>query len=130
MAESNNLTPEQRVLRARMAAHARWAKERDPSAATQPGREAFLKRFIDEVDPERELPEPERIRRAEHARAAYMTRLAFESSRKRSEQKLRKRERHHRREQTPVAEVVAELTMDESPTVTAPGGSTTDQSTV
>jgi hypothetical protein len=48
----------------------------DGKALTAPAREAFLKRFLDEVDPNRQLPEPERERRAEHARRAHMLRIA------------------------------------------------------
>jgi hypothetical protein len=36
--------------------------------------------LIDEVDPDRELPEAERFRRAEHAKKAYFTRLALKSA--------------------------------------------------
>jgi hypothetical protein len=37
-------------------------------------------RFIDQVDPDRTLPEAERLRRAEHARSAYFTGLALKSA--------------------------------------------------
>ena len=40
-------------------------------------------RFLDEVDPGRCLPERERLRRADAARRAYFTRLAYLSPRKR-----------------------------------------------
>jgi len=59
--------------------HARY----DPRATTAPARAAFLKRFLDEVDPDRVLPEPERLRRAAAARKAYFTRLAYLASRSR-----------------------------------------------
>ena len=67
------------VLRARLAAHAKWANA-DPVAGTAKARAAFLLKFIDQVDPDRSLPEPERLRRAEHARKAYFTRLAMRSA--------------------------------------------------
>ena len=76
---SEPLTPEQRSLRARLAAHSLHAKV-DPVAHTAPARQVFLARFEAEVDPEGVLPESERRRRAEHARKAYFTRLAFKSS--------------------------------------------------
>ena len=76
------LTPEQRSLRARLAAHSLHAKV-DSVAHTAPAREAFLARFEAEVDPEGVLPEHERKRRAEHARTAYFTKLALASSRAR-----------------------------------------------
>ena len=71
------LTPTERTLRSRLAAHQSWAMTPDVSARTAPGRAAFLARFDDEVDPDRSLPEVERQRRAEHARRAYFARLAF-----------------------------------------------------
>jgi hypothetical protein len=48
----------------------------DRSARTRPAREAFLKRFEREVDPDNKLPADERHRRAEHAKRAYMLQLA------------------------------------------------------
>jgi hypothetical protein len=75
------MTPEQRVLRARLAAHTRWAKEQDRVAALAPARRALLDRFEREVDPDGVLSEAERARRADHARRAYMYRLALRSAR-------------------------------------------------
>ena len=49
-----------------------------------------MKRFLDEVDPDRVLPEPERLRRAAAARKAYFTRLAFLASRRRRDRQRRK----------------------------------------
>ena len=46
--------------------------------ATRPAREAFLKRFEREVDPDNKLSPDERRRRAEHAKRAYMLHLAKE----------------------------------------------------
>ena len=54
---------------------------RDTTAAA---RAKAFERFIDQVDPDRTLPEGERLRRAEHARSAYMAKLAYKSSRARS----------------------------------------------
>jgi hypothetical protein len=82
------LTPAERSLRGRMGAyvvHARY----DPRQTTAPARAAFLRRFLDEVDPDRVLPEPERLRRAAAARKAYFTRLAFLASRRRRQRKSR-----------------------------------------
>ena len=84
----DQLTPAERSLRGRMGAyvvHARY----DPRQTTAPARSAFLKRFLDEVDPDRVLPEPERLRRAAAARKAYFTRLAFLASRRRRQRKSR-----------------------------------------
>lgn len=77
-----SLTPSERVMRARMAAymlHARY----DPRETTKAARRAFNQRFVDQVDPDRRLPEQERNRRAEAARRAYFTRLAYLSARSR-----------------------------------------------
>jgi hypothetical protein len=81
-----SLTPEQRRLRAQLGAHALHSKY-DSRELTAPARDAFNQRFEDEVDPERVLPEAERKRRAEQARRAYYTRLAFLSARARSRKK-------------------------------------------
>jgi hypothetical protein len=84
----DQLTPAERSLRGRMGAyvvHARY----DPRQTTAPARAAFLKRFLDEVDPDRVLPDPERLRRAASARKAYFTRLAFLASRRRRQRKSR-----------------------------------------
>jgi hypothetical protein len=77
---STRLNAAERKLRARAAAHASWANTSDPSARSQPGRDAFLARFEHEGDPHRELPEPERLRRAEHARKAYFTKLSLKAA--------------------------------------------------
>lgn len=76
------LTPEQRILRARIAAHTLHSKV-DPTEHTAPARKAFLDRFERQVDPDGVLPEAERKRRAEHARKAYFTQLAFKSAKAR-----------------------------------------------
>ena len=77
------MTPEQRQLRARMAAHVLHSRI-DSTAHTQPARRAFLARFEDQVDPERALPAEERSRRAEHAKRAHMQALAMKSAKARS----------------------------------------------
>jgi hypothetical protein len=74
-------------LRGRIGAYGKWQKCDDPTAATKPARRAFLDRFYDEVDPERELPDGERERRAEYARKAYFTKLALASARARRAKK-------------------------------------------
>lgn len=76
------LTPEQRSLRARIAAHKLHATH-DSREITAPARQAFDQRFEDEVDPDRVLPEAERRRRVEQARKAYFTQLALASSKAR-----------------------------------------------
>lgn len=73
------LSPSERRLRARLAAQTLHSKY-DSRELTANARRAFLAKFEDEVDPNRELPEPERLRRAESARRAYFTRLALKSA--------------------------------------------------
>lgn len=77
-----SLTPAERSMRARLAAHTLHAKV-DSSEHTKPARQAFLERFENEVDPDRTLPKTERLRRAEQAKKAYFTRLALKSARAR-----------------------------------------------
>jgi hypothetical protein len=71
-----------RSLAARVGAHALHAQH-DSRELTANARAKFLARFIDEVDPDRVLPEPERLKRAEHALRAHMTRLALRSAKAR-----------------------------------------------
>ena len=56
----------------RIAAEISWSRTHDRRARTQPGRDKFLERFEREVDPEGTLPPTERLKRAEHAKKAYM----------------------------------------------------------
>jgi hypothetical protein len=60
----------------RIAAEISWSRTQDRSARTWPARQKFLQRFEREVDPDGVLPPDERRRRAEHAKRAYMLRLA------------------------------------------------------
>ncbi len=77
-------TPESRVLVARIAAHERWAREADRSAATAKARRALLDRFEREVDPDGTLDPAERAVRAEHARRAFYSRLSLRAAQARS----------------------------------------------
>lgn len=76
------MTPEDRAWRARLGAHALFAKH-DAREVTAPARRAFLDRFEKEVDPDEVLPPDERARRAAHARSAYFSRLGKKSARSR-----------------------------------------------
>ena len=78
-----SLNPEERSLRARIAAHTKWAGVEDRSAATAPARSAFRDSFERAVDPEGVLPPAERALRATHARKAHMLKLALASARAR-----------------------------------------------
>lgn len=78
------MTPEEKVLRARLAAHYLHSQV-DSRAHTEPARKAFMDRFERKVDPDRKLTESERRRRTEQAKKAYFTQLAYKSARARSE---------------------------------------------
>ena len=75
----DSLTPSERTLRARMAAHVSHSRH-DPKERTRAARDKFEARFLDQVDPDRALPEGERQRRADHARRAYFLQLALKSA--------------------------------------------------
>jgi hypothetical protein len=81
------LTPKQRKLRGQYGAYKSWANTADPSARTKPAREAFIRKFEDQVDPDRALDPEERRRRAEAARKAHYKHLAYQSARARTGRK-------------------------------------------
>jgi hypothetical protein len=76
------LSPSERSLRARLAAQTMHAQN-DSRVTSAPARAAAEKRFLDLVDPGRVLPEAERLRRAECAKKAHFTRMAYLSARAR-----------------------------------------------
>lgn len=78
--------PSQRSLANRVGAYALHSKY-DSRELTKNARAKFDQRFEDEVDPNRELPEAERLRRAKHARSAYFARLALRSAKVRAARK-------------------------------------------
>ena len=80
------ISPEQRSLHGRLAAHSRWSKS-DPVAGTAKARKAFDDRFAQQVDPEGILEPLERARRAEHARKAYFLGLALKSAQARAKKR-------------------------------------------
>src|SRR5262249_39470766 len=82
LAASINLSKKERTLRARLAAHTMHSKH-DPRETTANARAAFRGSFDELVDPDRVFPESERRRRAEQARKAHYTRLAFLAARAR-----------------------------------------------
>lgn len=89
MLTSMTLTPAERTLRAKIAAHTRWANA-DPEARRQQGnrlRAAAERRFEDQVDPERVLSPADRAQRADAARKAHMSRMALASSKARRKKK-------------------------------------------
>jgi hypothetical protein len=71
------LTPAERTLRARLAAHTLHALG---GTSTKAGTAAFLASFERAVDPEGKLDPAERAKRAAHARKAHFALLALKSS--------------------------------------------------
>jgi hypothetical protein len=67
-----------RSARHAAAALTRVARE-GGSAVSAPARAAFDEKFIDQVDPDRTLPEDERAKRVRAARQAYFLTLAAKS---------------------------------------------------
>jgi hypothetical protein len=74
------MTMSDAALRGQIGAYAQQARN-DMRKMTSAARAKFLLSFIDEVDPQRELPEEERLRRAEAAKSVYFARLALRRSR-------------------------------------------------
>jgi hypothetical protein len=60
------------------AANSRWSRE-DPTEQGILMRAGLEAKFLREVDPDQQLPEAERLRRAECARRAFYQRLALAS---------------------------------------------------
>ena len=86
MVDSTPLTPEQRTMRARLAAHTRWsnATADDRSKQGRAAQRGLLERFAREVDPTSNLDPEDRYKRARSALNAHMARLALKSSQARS----------------------------------------------
>lgn len=72
-------TPAQRSLRAKIAAHASWARTSDRASRTAAARQAATDRFERRVDSDGLRPLGERARRADSAPRAHMLSLAAKS---------------------------------------------------
>jgi hypothetical protein len=70
-------------LRARIAAHERWAHTADRTSTAMAGHRGLEARFEREVDPAGELDPAERARRVDSKRKAHFARLALLSARSR-----------------------------------------------
>lgn len=80
MAASENLTPEQRSLRSRIAANISWARTVDRSARTRPAVNAgpaSISYWEKKVDPDGLMDEQTRIKAAGNAKKAHFQRLAY-----------------------------------------------------
>lgn len=82
-----SISPEERSLRGRIGAY-RLHSQYDSKEITRAAREAFLRKWVNEVDPDRQLAEDERLRRAENALKAHMAKLALKSAQARRARKL------------------------------------------
>jgi hypothetical protein len=78
--------PDDRRVVAQIAANARWSQQ-DPKPALVPVRAARMARYENQVDPEGNLPEAERQRRAQAALRADMLRMALRSAQARRRRK-------------------------------------------
>jgi hypothetical protein len=78
--------PNSKSLPHSRAANIRWAHE-DPTEQGKTMRAGLNRRFLDEVDPDRVLPEGERLRRAAKARQAFYQGLALASAKARQARK-------------------------------------------
>lgn len=82
-------SPAERTQHARYAAHLRWAKEGDRSAALAPANAGFRAKFLRDADPEGVMPADERERRAQSLMKAYFARLARDRSKKARQRRSR-----------------------------------------
>jgi hypothetical protein len=96
-------------LRGRIAAHERWARTSDRTAATAPARAGLDARFESEVDPDGTLDPDERARRVESKRRAYFTRLALLSAQSRRRAATARNAAAERRDRAAVDEAISEL---------------------
>jgi hypothetical protein len=81
------IDPEEMARRGRIGAHVLHSRHDSHEIAAR-AREGLTKKFLDQVDPDRTLPEAERLRRAEHARRAHLARAARLSALARSSRKV------------------------------------------
>lgn len=76
------MTPEQRRLRAQIAANTRWSRPMARADASEIARSAFYDRLAHQVDPENKLPPAERERLVLAAARAFSARLNSAKARK------------------------------------------------
>jgi hypothetical protein len=83
-AATANFDPKRMSMLGRIGGYAQ-KRLYDPVDTTKAARSAFLRGFLADIDPE--LPERERLRRAEAAKKEHMARLAYLSAQKRQAKK-------------------------------------------
>lgn len=76
-------TSSERRLAAQVSAYSSWAQTENRTARTQPARDALLRKFEQQVDPDGTLSPVERDKRVQAARKAYYASLALRSARAR-----------------------------------------------
>jgi len=69
------VTPQERKLRAQIAAHTRWARCEDRRAVGDAARHRLYDRYERQVDPDGLLDPRERAMRADHVMRAAMARM-------------------------------------------------------
>lgn len=85
-----SLTPAQRTLRAKVAAHTSWANTSDRAARTAKARQAAADRFEKLVDPDGLLPPDERKQRAASASKAHYLKMAAASAESRRSRRTKR----------------------------------------
>lgn len=94
--ESPTLTPEQRTLRAQLAAHESWARTTDRAGRTAAARNARWKRYEDKARELHPGAPPEVVEQAaEHLRIADMKRMALKSAAVRRQKTLARHQAAH-----------------------------------
>ena len=86
----DELPPELRSLRARLAVNASWAKTKDRTARTKNGTDASPARLTyweKRVDPDGVMDDATRSKAAKNARTAHYQRMAFRSAQARARKK-------------------------------------------
>jgi hypothetical protein len=76
------MTPEERTRRARIAAHTRWGKTADRTAATEKARQGLRAKFEREADPDGVMAPADRETAAESLAKAHYLRMAAARSAK------------------------------------------------
>lgn len=88
--QNTYLTPEQRSLRASIAAHTSWAKTRDRAGRTAAARDARFQKWVDEareIHKDYDVSEEFVLDVARHLQTAFMKRMALQSAKARAARK-------------------------------------------
>lgn len=80
---SDDRTPSERAMSAKLASHVSWSQTPDRTARTEPGRQALLAKFEQQVDPDGAMTPEARRDAALSARKAHFARMALRSAQSR-----------------------------------------------